>query len=1090
MQTKAIGYPMTIHRGLLLKTFHLMRTTAIILLAGFLQVSAKGLAQEKISISEKDVKIQKVFEDIQKQTSYTLWYKTEILEKTGPVTIEVKDASLEETLNLCVKDQPLDYHIVGNNVVIEAKVSNHISGLTDLKGKVVNENGEPLAGAAVQVKGTTKGTQTDDRGLFELKGIDDHEELIISYTGYEPQTILVNGKTFFMISLSVSKNPLDEVQVIAYGTVSKRLNTGDVSTVKAESIEEQPVSNPLAALEGQVPGLLVTQQTGVPGGNFTVQIRGQNSIASGNNPLYIIDGVPFTASSLTQIQAANMSSSPLNSINPSDIASIEILKDADATAIYGSRGANGVILITTKKGKAGKTLVDVNGHTGVGKVTRTVKYLNLEQYLAMRHEAFENDHSTPQSYDYDVNGTWDTTRYTDWQKLLIGGSSQTTDAQVSVSGGNINTQFVFGGGYHKEITVFPGNFPYQKGSGHFNLTNTSDDKKFKANFSALYVVDNNSLPYIDLTGSSSLPPDTPPIYDSTGKLNWSNGTFTNPFSYLIKTYREITNNLIANTILSYQILADLQIRASLGYTRMQMDEQQLNPINSINPTYNVQSGNSYFANNSISTWIIEPQLSYQKKLGNNRLDLLVGTTFQENIQKSISQTASGFSSDALLANIAAATNVSSSTGYTQYKYNAAFGRLNFNNQDKFLINLTARRDGSSRFGPGKQFANFGAIGAAWIFSKEDFVQNILPFLSFGKFRSSYGITGNDQIGDYQYLSTYFPTGISYQGNVGLTPTRLSNPDFAWEINKKIEFGLELGVLRDRFLISLSYYRNRSGNQLVGYPLPLITGFSSIQGNFPALVQNTGLELEINTTNVRSKEFTWTSTLNISVPHNKLVSFPDIENTNYRYTYTVGQSLSLFKGYQFFGVDPASGVYQFIAKNGKPTSSPNFPDDYIYSKNLEIIYYGGLKNSFKYKGFQLDVLFQFVNQPGKAYLYGYLPGVSGNQPTSVLNRWQKPGDVTNIERFNSDFTLYNSWSNAYYSSDQLYKDASFVRLKNLSLSWELPEKCRIHSHIQNGRIYIQIQNLLTLTRYQGLDPENQSNQLPPLRVITVGIQVTI
>lgn len=369
------------------------------------------------------------------------------------------------------------------------------------------------------------------------------------------------------------------------------------------------------------------------------------------------------------------------------------------------------------------------------------------------------------------------------------------------------------------------------------------------------------------------------------------------------------------------------------------------------------------------------------------------------------------------------------------------------------------------------------------------MEGVAPFLSFGKLRTSYGITGNDQIGDYGYLDTYMTT-FSYLDKNSLAPSRLFNPNYGWETNKKQEVALELGLLSDRILLTTMYYRNRSSNLLINYSLPGTTGFPSIQSNLNALVENTGLEFELNTANLKTKELSWTTALALTVPRNKLLDFPDLEISSYRFQYTLGRPLNIFKGYHFLGVDPQTGLYQVedLNKDGKITVM-----DATYVKNLDPEFYGNLQNSLQYKGWQLDFSLQFVKQAAGNYLYGLLPGFIGvNQPESVWNRWRAPGDITDIQKFTqSPASPVTAAYGLGGGSNQRISDASYIRLKNLSLSWQLPTEWRQKLHLQNGRVFFQGQNLLTITNYVGRDPENGSyiDALPPLRTVTVGMQLT-
>jgi TonB-dependent starch-binding outer membrane protein SusC len=1065
-------------------------------------VSLQVLAKENgtgITLSKKNAALSEIFLSVYQQSGFFFLYKDEILRDARKVTIEVKDASIQDVLRICFSEQPFTYAISDHVIIVTRKSDS--SKETDptfwIEGKVVNEKDQPLEGADIEVKGTFRGTQSDARGNFKIRLNPDRLNLEISYTGYENKLVKAVSGQFLTVVLKISTSPLDQIQVIAYGSTSKRLNIGDVSTIGAKTIAEQPVTNPLEALEGRAAGLQITQQTGVPGGAFTVLIRGQNSIANGNNPLYVIDGVPFTGTSISSnLVSGGITSggNPLSSMNPADIESVDILKDADATSIYGSRGANGVILITTKMGKAGKTNVDMNVYAGSGKVTRFMPLLNTTQYLQMRREAFQNDGEVPNSStDYDLL-SWDTTRYTDWQKSLYGGTANLLNAQVSLSGGNQNTRFIIGGSYNRQTTVFPGNFSDQKGTGHVGITHTSNDQRFKINFTALYSGENNFLPSFDNTSQALiLPPDAPPVYDSSGKLNWANGTFNNPFAQIERNYTAKTNNLLSNMVLSYELFPHFLVRLNAGYSNLQMNENQINPLSSLNPTYGYPSGFSYFSNQSLETWILEPQLEYRISSKFGGLNFLMGSTFQQNLTNGQTLYATGFSSDYLLKDIGAASSITQEgVNQSEYRYEALFARISYNWQEKYLLNLTARRDGSSRFGPENQFANFGSIAGGWIFSKEKFFEQNVPALSFGKLRTSYGSSGNDQIGDYQYLDSWTPVFYNYQGLSGLQPARLYNPDYGWEVNRKWEAGLELGFLKDRIYVSTSYYRNRSSNQLVGYPLPLITGFSSIQQNLSAVVQNTGWEFVVTTRNISTRNFTWTTNINLTIPQNKLIAYPNLANSPYAYLYVVGKSLNLYPTDQARGVDPKTGLYTFTDVNQDGTIT--YPEDWLPLKTIEQQYYGGFNNTFQYKNFQAVIFFQFVKQTGRNYLIGNYtaPGMLGNQAAYVLNHWQQSGDQKPIEQYTQDYgsAAYTAYVNQS-TSDQGISDASYIRLKNVSVSYQLSSSTLARMHLQLVRFYIQGQNLLTITHFMGVDPENQSiTSLPPLKIWTGGIQITL
>ena len=954
----------------------------------------------------------------------------------------------------------------------------------------VTDGTNPLPGVTIAIKNKKNNAVISDySGQFSLTS-SSNDTLVVSYIGFKTALVPIQGRSVVNIILFYDSTTLQEVKVNAgYYSVKESERTGNISRITSKDIEKQPVTNVLATMQGRMAGVNITQSTGVPGGGFDIQIRGRNSIRTdANTPLYIIDGVPYASDAIGYTQTSTVFptvTSPLNSIDPNTIESIEVLKDADATAIYGSRGANGVVLITTKKGKEGKTKFDFSASTGAGSVTRFMKLMTTDQYVDMRRQAFRNDGiANYPAGDYDINGTWDQNRYTDWQKELIGGTSLINELRGNISGGSQYTQFLFSGSYYTQSTVFPGDFLYKKGNSHVNLNHQSKDGQFRLVFSAGYTIQNNDQPAFDLTATSTtLAPNAPALYDSSGNLNWENGTWNNPLANQQAENKSTTKDLVANTVLSYEIIPNLILKSNFGYTDLQHVESRTNPSTIYNPSFGITSANStlYLNNSKRSSWIIEPQLNWEKELGKGKLGILLGSTFQQRNASRLFQSGSGFSSNALIYDLASATNRQvQMSDETIYKYQAFFGRINYNWNDLYIMNLTARRDGSSRFGPGNQFANFGAVGVAWLFSNENFLKNS-SWLSFGKIRSSYGITGNDQIGDYQFLNTYNSSGVNYQNIIGLQPTRLFNADFGWEVNKKLEAALELGFLADKIFITGAWYQNLSSNQLVGIPLPGTTGFTQLQANLDATVQNTGLEFTLRTVNYSNKNFNWTSNFNVSFSKNNLVSFPNLASSSYKNTYRIGEPLSILLRYKYTGLDPVTGIYQFKDENndGKISS----PDDKQTVINLNPDFYGGFQNQLSYKNWKLDFLFQFVKQQRESYA-----GVAGmiNHPNRFVNSWQQEGDTSPYQMHTAGYNAVALTAQSLYSnSDAVATDASFIRLKTIAISYNLPLKSKELQCL----FTINGQNLLTFTPYEDGDPESTIGFLPPLKVITAGIQLT-
>lgn len=960
----------------------------------------------------------------------------------------------------------------------------------------VSDNTMALPGVSIVIKNSNNGTVSNQKGEYVINA-KPTDTLVFSFIGYKTQFITVNKQTTINVTLQDDATQLQEVKVNAgYYSVKEKERTGSIAKITSKDIEKQPVANILATMQGRMAGVNVVQESGIAGGGFSINIRGVNSLREGANaPLYVIDGVPYSSDPISDRQTSTATpgdGNPLNSINPADIESLEILKDADATAIYGSRGANGVVLITTKKGKTGRTNFTLTTNHSIGTVSKMMDLMNTEQYLAMRRKAFANDgYTTYPANAYDVNGTWDQTRYTDWQKELIGGTSEVMGVQASVTGGSEQTKYLFSGNYRTESSVFPGDFLYKKGGGRLSLEHTSSDKKFRINFSGSYTVQHNNLSWIDFVAlSRQLAPNAPALYDARGNLNWENGTWENPLANLESKNITKTQDLITNTLISYQLAKNLEFKSSLGFTDLHNNDSRSVPSTMYNPAYNLGSQYSSIYQNAFkrNSWIVEPQLNWYKAFGKSKLEVLAGATYQSQKSEKLLILASGFTSNSLLYDLSSASVVQvRNNDETEYKYQAFFGRVNYTFNEKYIINLTGRRDGSSRLGPGKQFATFGAVGAAWLFSKEDFISDNVKFLSFGKLRGSYGTTGSDQIGDYEFLNTYTSSGYEYGGSNGLHPSRLYNDKFGWETNKKFETALELGFLNDRIFLTTAWYRNRSSNQLIGLPLPGTTGFPSIQANLNATVQNTGFEVTLRLLNVKSRNFSWTTNFNITTAGNKLISFPGLEYSGYQSMYVVGQPTTIKKLFHFTGVNPQTGLYQFEDVNGDGVIS--YENDRETVKDFNPDYYGGLQNQFSYKGVQLDFLFQFVKQQNFNFANTQrFAGLLSNQPEAYTNSWQQPADAAPYQMYTTGANQQAMQASEYFAlSDGAVSDASFIRLKNIALSYDFPK-----NWVKNVgcRLSLQGQNVLTITSFKGADPEfTQGGTLPPLRVFSAGLQLT-
>jgi len=1062
--------------------------------------------QGGITLDLRNTAITKVFSAIEKQSGYGFIYNEGAV-RAITVDIQVKNAPLATVMETILNNQPFSYYISGKNIVITPRRNNsnipQADSLIDISGIVMSAEGGALAGASIKVKNSKLATNTNSNGIFTLSGVPHNAILTVTFLGFAEQQRKVSDK--MLIRLQPVTSELKSVTINkGYYTEQRQLSTGAVSSISAREIGKQPVGNVMQALEGRIPGMVVSQTSGVPGARLNIQVRGRANFdrdITSDQALIIVDGVPM-ASGNDRVNniigpfgvATGEGLSALAGINTADVESIDVLKDADATAIYGSRGANGVVLITTKKGKAGQMKIDANVYSGISRVTRMTTMLNTEQYLAMRNEAFTNDNITKTNANAADLLLFDQTRYTNFGKLFAGDAAAATDAQVNVSGGNVATQYRMGAGYHKEGTVWPGNFSSDRLSLNFNTYTTSANKKFSAGLSGMYSISKSDLLAVDLASAILLPPNFQ-IYDAAGNLAWNEGGYNtgrdNPMSQLKQKYLANMNNLNVNLQLNYNILNGLVLRSSIGYNYTATDDKRMTPMSAQNPAKSALAGFATFGSGNFKTWIIEPQAEYTRQIWKGKFTALAGATFNKTEKIRLTVTGNGYSNDDLINSLTGAATFSGTNTFEQYNYQAFFGRLNYNVANKYIVNFTGRRDGSSRFGPEYRFSNFGAIGAAWLFSNEKWAENI-SFLSYGKLRGSYGVTGNDQIGEYMYLDTW-GAGTSYGDSTTLLPTKLFNPNLHWEKSKKKEIALELGFFKDRLMLTTSFYHNLSSEPLVKYPLTGATGFSTILSNLAGVeVVNRGWEITLTSRNIDGK-LKWTTDFNITIPTNYLKKYPNLATSSYAAKYSIGRSLNQLMGMQFLGVDPTTGLY--TAKDQNHDGAGGAPD-FVPSRNTDPRYYGGINNIFSYKGFDLSFFFQFTKQLGTSWKGNNLynpPGMAYNVPVMALNRWQKPGDVTDVQKFTTlsgQITGLQGFY-AFRFSDGILTDASFLRLKNVNLSYNLPASWLNTVHVHSCRLYMSAQNLFVITPYKGGDPEIQNyTRMAPLRTITGGLQISL
>lgn len=1083
-----------------------------------LQVHAAATSQT-VTLSGKDLNMKAIFAEVKKQTGYVAFSKKGLLDDCKPVSLSVSRMPLENFLELVSRDQPFTFIIVDKTISLSRReeaapvaLASPAPGdtLHTVSGRILDENGRPLAGASITAKRSKTATMSQADGSFTLL-VRDGEVLIVTFVGFTPQEVKMTTdhlRTPLLLRLQQSSNELDQLQVTAYGTTTKRLNPGDITTITSKDIETNPVTNVLAAIQGRVPGLFIQQVSGQPGSAFKLNIRDATNFSSGSiPPLVIVDGVRYPNSALPV--STNSSYSPftflqggsaLNYINPNDIASIDVLKDADATAIYGSSGAYGVIIITTKKAQPDAPVFNANVYTGVSVNGTMPKLMNTQQYLLLRKEALKNDNLTAGTSDLDLNGTWSPTAYTDWRKVYMGSSAQSTNANLSYSGGSKNTAYMINGSYMNTGDIQRHKGGFENGNIRFSLNTATNDNKFNLNLSGGYMMSKDDMIPYDFSASSFLDaPNAPSPFLPNGNIDWSDADPDGPSAAanVNRIYNNQTHNLLANATLVYRPVTGVTLRTIFGYNDLMGTELAGLPTTTMAPTTTnaAQQTASVFHHYDEKMLSVSPYAEYTRTLL-RRGDLSIkaggeidnGTTYQDDI------TGKGFASDALLNDPAAASSVVSSYNLTPYRALGFYGIVKYVWDGKYILDLNGRRDGSTRFGPDKRFGNFGSMAAAWIFSEENFVKHHLRFISFGKLRGSTGVVGGDAIRDYAYLSTYSAGSSNYDGATSLYPSTLANPNLQWERNHDKEIGLELGFLKDRIYAEASYYHNESSNQLVSRPISGVTGFTQYVLNSDAVIRTSGWEFSLNTKNLKTRDFSWSTRINLSIPTSKLLRAPSqaSQNTNF----VVGKPVTGVLLYKYAGVDPQTGYFSFT--NAKGTTQDDLFDltqtDKTQFTDLAPKYYGGLQNTFTYKQFSLDFFLNYTNRKGENALAqsGYLFGMFDvNGSTDWLRRWQNPGDKTDMPKVTTSVLDAYLRLQEYMSSTGAYTNASYVRLSNMSLRYQFSKDLVRKMHLRGLTVYLQGQNLLTISHFGGLDPENMSASIiPPLRVFTGGINLSL
>ncbi|PWV55516.1 TonB-linked SusC/RagA family outer membrane protein [Chitinophaga sp. S165] len=972
-----------------------------------------------------------------------------------------------------------------------------------LLGRVLDVKDEPLPGVTITIKGTRKGTTADATGHFILPAADSLTTLVFSCIGFKTIEQQCTPAKIVKVRLELSDNSLDEIQVPGYLPTSRRLATDVVSTVKAADIDRYPTGNLAASLQGRAAGLSVTQSNGAPGAAYKFEIRGRNSLLNPPNPFILVDKVPYAPNNqslniLTSMVSQNTGGGvgAITGIHPGDIESIHILKDASATAIYGSRGANGVIDITTKSAAIGNGIKMVAElMKGYSVPTFRYKMLKTPQYIALRREGLINDKiasSTDPSDDGYAPDMIDTLTNTDWQQILIGNTAVQNSAHVAVSAGTPKTQARIGIGYSDESTPFSDDMTHTLMSVHSSVQYGSRGDKLQIGGSFYMATDKiksydaSLRPMFTRSNLSRYRPDGSLNFDYSGEQG------QHPEADPKKAYHIATDNAMLNLTSRFAVARKVALKARLGYSSIFAGENLQQPIAAQDQAgADTLMGTSTFATNRFESFIIEPMAEYQTE----HLKLIVGSSFQYARNRSLRYVGQGYTSDALLGSIDAASHFTDSIqGGSDYKYGSFFGQANYNVFNKYLMTLTYRMDGSSRFSPENRFGHFGAVGIAWNFMEEPFLKPLKSTIEYGKIRASYGVTGNDQIGDYQYLDTWRRSrGEPFQGISGFAPESLYNPEYSWERCRKFDVSLDLQFKRGAWLLGIDYYLNRSDKQLVRFDLPAQAGARSVLKNLDAVIGNQGWEITMSGNLLKRSSLQISTSLNLSLPRNRLIRFNGLERTAYAKDLLINKSVTSLNVFQYGGVDPTTGLHTLVDIDGRAGIDDN---DRRYSGHLDPVYFGGISLQINWGKFECSLLGEFKKQTVPSYFYNavmgdLLLGLPTNHPSMVDDHWRRPGDVVSFAQASSRRTSdVHKDRHLIIASTHGYADGSYLKVRNAYVAYTFTGNQLSRIGISRIKASLKARNLFTFTGYDATDPETANLfALPTLRTVAASVQIT-
>ena len=1104
---------------LIRKTLMIINLMVVLMLFAALKVSAKHYS-EKVTLFKKNILLSDAFKEIEHQTGMHFFYNKDLIEKAAPIDVSLKNATVENALLACLKDQQLTYSIINNTIVIQEKnlykpdIFLHTSYVSPLpppvtiKGRVVNRGGSPLEGASVLISGTKNGTTTNSNGQFSLTAPSGGNILLeISSVGFQTKTVSADSQIDINITLEEVSAGLNQVVVIGYGTKRKKDLTGAISSVSSNELQKVASNSFTSAIEGRVPGVFITQTSGAPGGASSVRIRGVGT-TGGNQPLYVIDGVPTGGESRGESMSLPNSSygvDPLSIINPNDIESIEVLKDAASAAIYGSRGANGVILVTTKRGKEGGAIVNVNASTGFAQLWRKPAFLDAEEFATMANEIYTNSGLTTNPEWANPTSLGKGTNMID----LIFRNAPLQNYDVSVSGGTKNLKARLSLGYNDQIGTMI-ETDYKRYTGRATVDLKAGDK-FNFGGSLAFASTESKGQNTDAMQGGifnlaqqffpTLSPDS--AYFGNGAYYTKDGD--NPILRAKTIDNKLYNTRIYGNIFGeYEIVKALKFRTSIGidanYNRTDAWQGKVQRGFYVYPRATLtESFNNRF------NWLIENTLSYSKRFAGNSIGVVIGQTAQKFKDNYIQSTGNGYLNEALqvinASDVSLRTTNGSNSNSTLASY---FGRIDYSLNDKYLFSASLRRDGSSNFGPNNKWGYFPAVSAGWRLSDESFMSPLNNIISDMKIRGSWGQVGNDAIPAFGYLSTIrsgtavdnYTLGTGDQSIVtGSTMVRPGNPDLKWETTEQIDIGIDASFLKDKLYLTADYYKKNTIGMLISLPVSLEAGFQSPPTVNGGRVQNRGLELLLGYRN-SFKNFRFDISGNVATLTNEVKSLgvgqpivgPTLSGSSMTMTYTtVGQPIGYFRGYIVDGIyqtdqdlnktlqpNAIAGDFKYRDVNGD--GSLTDADKVKLGKPWPDFTYG-LNFDFSYARFDLNLMLQGVagNQIFQAnkitnYEMKYFNG-NGiiNGVKDILNHWT-PGSGTNDQPGLKYIDANGNYSNA---SSFFVEDGDYMRVRNIVLGYTVsPELIQraTKNTFKSIRVYVTAQNLFTFTGYKGFDPE--------------------